>query len=816
MTTAVAIACVHCGLPGRSDDSPVVRDMLWFCCGGCAAVYDILHSAKLDAFYDVRRKLGVDHAPEPVHANAHLERAYPLMDSSEFADAHVHSQSDGLCSVRLRVPSMHCGACVWLLERAPKLVPGLVSLTADLPRRSVQAIYDPKSMRISSLAQRMASMGYGPYPFDDDNGHQAAAQEERRLLIDMAIAGGLAGNIMLMSFALWDASFYRSGDPMMLFFRIVAGTLAALALIFPGRRFLKGGWLAMRMGHAHMDIPIALGLIAAWVLSAVQTVRGAQHVYFDSVVGLVFFLLIGRWVYHRQATLAQQRLMEAHVMMPRVARVVQPDGTTVDTSPQGLRVNDIVRLCAGDECCGDGVVLVGEGDVDASVLTGESHAVPVHSGSVVRAGMLLLRGTADMRITALGEHTWVGALLTRMREQQHDKGIHMRFADQASGTFVILVIVAALIAWWVKGFIVALTLLICACPCALALAMPLVAAHSLARAALHGILIKRPAALEVLSSAHLVIALDKTGTLTSATRHVLHAAADDPWHAYTQALAMHSSHSASRTLAQFVSRSTPTSVAATDVQEITGQGMQGRIHQSMVRLGRPTFACDTLPAWATEQMHAHHDGTPVVLSVDGVCRAVYWLSNTLRPESAAMVAWMQQHGHEVFILSGDGTSIVHSVGRMLGLQDDACVGDMTPEDKEAFVQRYKNLGRQVVMIGDGVNDATALAQSHCGVAVSGGASASLQAADVYLAHGITSMVPLFRGARSTLWRVKATFAYAAVYNVFAAWLAWIGWITPLWAAVFMPTSSLVVVAAAFLPSYNVYKADSRFDAEASR
>ncbi len=515
---------------------------------------------------------------------------------------------------------------------------------------------------------------------------------------------------------------------------------------------------------------------------------------------LVFALLVGRWVQHRQQRWAGDAVELLFSLTPTSARLVEPAGVR-EVPVEALSVGDTIEVLAGDSLPVDGTVVQGSSSVDQSLLTGESRPVGVEPGASVAAGSVNLSGALRIRVEASGEATRVGRLMRMVEEGASRRAPIVRLADRIAGWFVLAMLLLAGLtagAWlWIdpsRALGNATALLIVTCPCALGLATPLAVTVAIGRAARRGILIKGGDAFERLSHPG-VIFLDKTGTITEGRFSVVR------WHGprdvapLVAAVEAQSTHPIARALCE--SLPAPP-VPASEVVQTTGGGIEAKVAGQRLTIGSPRFVASAGASIST-MLHAAAVSvraealTPVVVAVDGVAVAVLGLGDAVRMDSAGAIRDLHALGWKVRMLSGDHPDVAAAVGRSIGLEPVNILGGRSPEDKLAAVQAAAMKG-PVVMVGDGVNDAAALSAATVGIAVHGGAEASLAAADVYLrTPGLTPIIGLLKAARRTIRAIHINLGASLAYNAVAAALAMTGIINPWIAAILMPLSSLTVV-----------------------
>jgi Cu2+-exporting ATPase len=610
---------------------------------------------------------------------------------------------------------------------------------------------------------------------------------------------------MTLSFALYGGVFTGIEAQYSVLFRFVSMMIALVSLVWPGSIFFRGAWAALRTRTAHLDLPIALGLIAGGVAGTVNVVLDRGEVYFDSLTMLVFLLLVGRWIQRRQQRWAADAVELLFSLTPSFARRIEGDGVA-EVPVEALTPGDAVEIRAGECVPTDGVVLEGRSSIDQSLLSGESRPRRVEPGDEIHAGTANLGACVRVRVEAVGDRTRVGRLMQLVEQCSRQRAPIVRFADRVAGWFVVVVLSLAVITfglwlWLDAGRAVdhAVALLIVTCPCALGLATPLAVTIALGRAARRRILVKGGSALELLARRGTIL-LDKTGTLTAGRAAVVSFVGDEDVRSLVAALETHSSHPLARALVEAFGDDASASVA--DVEQSTGGGLVGTVDGHRLIVGSPKFVrCRDVEVpgdMDTAQRDTVGRGlTPVLAAVDGRCVAVIGLGDPIRDDAADALRSLKDLGWQPRILSGDHADVVRAVGRTLGIAEEDAIGNAAPEEKVAYVRAAAET-EPVVMVGDGINDAAALSAATVGVAVQGGAEASLAAADVYLDQpGLTPIVELMHASRRTVRTIHRSLAVSLCYNAVAASLAVAGVIGPLVAAILMPISSFTVLALAY-------------------
>ncbi len=774
-----------------------------FCCAGCRTVWDAIQGSGLGDYYRLRQSLATE--TEPARTTG---RPYQEFDDPTFAQAHVREHADGRRSCVLLLEGVHCAACVWLVEKLPLVHPGVTESRLDFGRRTLDLSWAPSATSLSAIARSLDRLGYPPHPFRGGDADQQRRVEDRRQLIRVGIAGALAMNTMLLAFALYGGWFHGMEQGFRDLFRWTSFALAMIAVLGPGRVFLRGALAALRTRTPHMDLPIALGIGAGLLGGGWNTWRGAGEVYFESVTALVFLLLVGRMVQQRQQRRAYDALSMLYSLTPGRARRLQ-QGEVSEVPTASLQAGDLVEVRAGESVPADGVLVCGRSPFDLSLLSGESRPLPLGEGDRVHAGAVAMGARVVVRVERTGEQTRLGRLMQLVERHATRPAQIMRLADRWSGWFILAVLGLALVnflAWSLQSTEMALehtvALLIVACPCALGLATPLAVAAAVGRAAGHGILIKGGDVLEALARPG-VLFLDKTGTLTEGRVRVVEWAGAKRWQAWLPALEVESGHVYARALvAAYGKLEGAAERRAQQVVETQGLGICGVVAGTRLLIGSPRFLQSEGVALEGEVAAAvegwvEQAWTPVLVAAEGRLVAAAALGDAIRAEAREVLTAWKGAGWEVGLLSGDHPRVVAAVGRQLGLDPERCQGGMSPEEKLQQV-RSAGGGRTTVMVGDGVNDAAALAAAGVGIAVHGGAEASLAAADVFLARpGLRPVAELFEGSRRCLRVIRRNLVLSALYNAAGVALAMAGWLSPAAAAVLMPLSSLTVVATSY-------------------
>jgi Cu2+-exporting ATPase len=788
--------CAHCGL-GVPSDGGVLGEAanVLFCCRACAVAYAIIHGAGLGAYYERRTEL--DGGVQPARGTG---KSYAEYDDPAFAERHVTGAPAGGARLELFLEGVHCTACVWLLERLPRVQDGVRSASFDLGRNALDVVFEPDRVRPSEIARALDALGYAPHPSSAAQ-RDGQRRADRALWVRLGVAGALAGNVMLMAFALYSGA---AADPAYAaLFRWGSLLLAVPAVFFCGSVFLRGAVAALRTRTPHMDLPISIGILAGFARSAWNTVRGDGEVYFDSLAVLIFLLLVGRWLQARHHRGASHALELISALAPATARVL--DGETTHELPaDAVPVGAVVEVARDERIPVDGVVIEGRSSVDTSWLTGESLPEEIRPGDRVYAGTVNATARLRLRVEVAGAGTRLGRLLSSVAAAQAQRAPIVRLADRVSGYFVFAALCLAALtfgAWSLvepaRALDHAVALLVVTCPCALGMATPLAVSVALKRAARAGIFFKGGEFLEVFAHPGTLV-FDKTGTLTEGRLALASFVGDPKALPLLRAAEKRSGHPIARAIVAALPAYAE--LEPDEVTEQPGAGVVASVAGHEVRVGSAAFvrggARETGASWEVELAAQAALGRPAVaLAVDGEVKGVLAFSDPLRSDARASLDALRASGYRVAVLSGDQPLVVETVARELGPLV-AAEGGMSPEDKLAWIERARERGR-VFMIGDGINDAAAMSAADVALAVHGGAEAALLAADAFTsAPGVGKVLEAVRGARRTLGVIRRGIVFSLLYNLVGVGLCMAGRISPLVAAVLMPLSSLTVVTSA--------------------
>ncbi len=731
------------------------------------------------------------------------------LETARFTRQLPATEGLGVAESSLRIGGMHCAACAGTLEQALMAVPGVVRAQVSAASQCATVRWHPARTRPSALVAAVARAGYFAVPDTCAAARSARRLEARQALWRVFVAVLCAMQVMMMAA---PAYFSAPGDlsPDLKHLMDWGGWLLTLpVLLISAAPFFSGAWRALRSRRIGMDVPVALGLLVAFVASTGAAfnpggVLGSE-VYFDSITMFVSFLWAGRYLEMRARHRAEEALEDSVGRLPEVAWREAADGSVSAISVQRVQRGDLLRVPVGQAFCADGVLTQGQTRADEALLTGESAAVVKQPGDTVVAGSLNLGAPVVMRVAQVGADTRYEAIVALMRQARSQRPQTMQVADRWAAPFlwaVLLLAGGAAAAWSVIdpscAVWVAVSVLIVTCPCALSLAAPsawLAATQAMAKG---GVLLRRINAINGLAGMQTLF-IDKTGTLTQPQGASVQmtrcgdsgAFSDGQLQQAAATLAAWSTHPLSRPIA---AQAAPP-MQWHDVRETAGLGLQGR-DEAGARwcLGKANPApADAMPDAMPDDADRSAE-LQVWLSRNGYTLARFDIVEQLRDGAAAAVQALQAGGVRVVLLSGDHPARVRQLARRLGLGDDAARGGLSPADKLAALRAAQASGQQVAMLGDGVNDAPVLAQADVSLAVGDGAQiARAQADGVLISNQLGDLVQARALAQRALRVMRQNLVWAAVYNLACVPLALTGHLPPWAAGLGMALSSLGVV-----------------------
>ncbi|WP_104690131.1 heavy metal translocating P-type ATPase [Helicobacter felis] len=783
------IPCAHCQLlypPHALKKAP--KQDLYFCCAGCESVYFLLHSLELENFYD---KLG-DKTLQPIQAQNPISTHY---DTPQFLADFTTPTKEGL-EVALILENIHCAACVWLIEHVLLKQEGINKVQVNYTTHRAYIDFEPQKIPLSKVLNTIEAIGYRARVFDpkvESGGKRAHYRHYVALVV------GIFATMNVMWIAIANYAGYFSGmDASMAFkLNIASWILSSLTLFITGAAFLKGAFYGLKNGFFGMDLSVSLGALTTYIYSIYATFH-AQEPYFESVSMIITLVFISKFL-ELKATLRANALLDGlQGALPSQVLLLR-EGKRVLISPSEVQIGDRIEVLSGECVALDGELESAHAQVNSQIVNGEITPLDLHAGQSVFSGYSNVGASFIYRVNTPFKQSFLSQMVRLVQKSFTQKPQIQLQADKLAHRFtqaVLLITLASLLGWgflggvWEHALVISVSVLIIACPCAFALATPIALVLASNRALKQGILCKQAASLETLAKVQRLF-LDKTGTLTTPALQVQEYKTYEDFNpSWLLSLVLHNSHPISRGVSAWLqehynAQSTPLESLSQEVG-----GLRGVIGGHVVLGGSVEYLRAQGVEVVEQSLESHF-----AYSVDGELKALFSLHAPLKPDSAQSVRALQEMGLEIEILSGDSSPHVQHIAQNLRV---TCHAPLSPEQKLEHIQRALARGEVVGMVGDGMNDAPALAQSQVSLCMYEGHDLSLLHSDVILLNtSFKSVRNTFKIAKQAHRRVRQNLLISALYNALLIPCAVCGLINPPLAALSMSLSSLLVVGNSF-------------------
>ena len=745
----------------------------------------------LDTFYD---KLG-DTTLQP--ANTNTSEDLEKFDLEGFKNKYIKSNEDGLYEINLIIEGIHCSACVWLNEKVLHKTDGIIEATINYSTNKAKVVWDPEEVKLSQIIETVRSIGYNAYPYD------ASLQEERanktkkeyysRILV------GVFGTMNIMWIAIAQYAGYFTGMEQRFkdILNVAEFILSTPVLFYSGWIFFRGAYYGFKNHVVNMDTLVASGALLAYIYSIYAMISQTGEVYFDSVTMIVTFVLVGKYLEILSKKHAVDTLDSIMGSTPTEVMVVK-DGVKALVGVENIQVGDLIEVKPGEKIVIDGVVTSGEGSFDESSLTGENEPIYKQKEDHILSGSLCLDSVLRYKASKDASHSLLTSIVSLLEESITKKPHIEQLANTISGYFSVIILLIAICTfagWYMldgsfeRALIISISVIVIACPCALGLATPMATLVGIGIAAKRGLLFKEATFLETMAKST-VLALDKTGTITEGKPSVVQATYFDNFDpALLLALVNTSNHPISKGIAQYLHTEYETlkEIPLKQIKSIEAKGIEAQ-YKEQTLLGGNASLLEKNKITITHET----ENSLFFFAVAGKISAQFELTDTIREGAKEAIKDMQSRGIKVMMLTGDHVQSAQKVAKEVGITE--IHSRLLPADKAQLIEDLQKQGEVVVMAGDGVNDAIALAQSNIAIAMGQGADVAINVSDiVILDEKPQHIYEAFKISKRTFSAVKENLSFSLLYNLIAVPLAVMGYVTPLIAALSMSLSSLVVV-----------------------
>ncbi len=775
--------CVHCG--ADCGNSPVIWDEKPFCCHGCKAVYQILDQKKMGQYYEIQPMSGIR------IEKGKETKQFAFLDLDEIKEKLLLFNDGNTSSVKLFLPGIHCASCIWLLEHLNTLHQGIIYSNVNFPKKEIYITFRNNEISLRQIAELLAAIHYVPEITLDQLEEKQKPSANRSLLVKIGIASFSFLNIMMYSFP----EYVPGGHLLEQEFKHVFGWLSFVLILpvvfYSANDYYLSAWKGLKYKVISIDLPITLGIIALFLQSSYEVFTGNGIGYMDSLAGLLFFLLIGKWYQSKTyEALSFERDYKSYFPVA-VTRIL--NGAEEIIPIKSLKKGDQIIVRNQELIPADANIVKGIANIDYSFVTGEAMPVPKNPGEFVFAGGRQI-GTA---IELLVEKEVEQSYLTQLWNQKSDKDEESRLNNTINNvsqyfTAVVMLVASISFFYWLmndtpgKAVYVFASVLIIACPCALALTIPFTFGSTMRLFGRKGFYIKKTEVIEQLYRTTAVV-FDKTGTITLNREVTINFKGDvlsDEDIQQIRSVVRHSSHPLSTTLNDYYRDHEHITISTYD--ELPGQGITAVVDNLRINVGSKAFVLGEPENEATTESR-------VYVGIDGKCKGYFSIGNRYRKGLYDVIPQLSQH-YKLHLLSGDNDSERNNLREIFGPEAELHFYQ-TPTDKKAYIKKLKDEGFKVLMIGDGLNDAGALAESHTGISIADDVFSFSPACDAILeSKRFGQLYHFLAFTKKSFGVIRSSFVLSFFYNLIGLSFAVTGMLSPIIAAILMPVSSVSVVA----------------------
>ncbi|MDX1751585.1 MAG: heavy metal translocating P-type ATPase metal-binding domain-containing protein [Salinimicrobium sediminis] len=773
------LSCYHCG---DTIKSRIIFDDKSFCCNGCKTVYEIFSESGLTSYYDMEAAPGA--------APSKLEGKYDFLSNEKIVEKLLEFSDEHLQIVSLYIPHIHCSSCIWILENLNKLRPDISASQVDFPKKTIRVTYNSEKISLKELVIFLSSIGYEPYiSLEDSDG--GAKKINRSIIYKLGVAGFAFGNVMFLSFPEYFEVNEFWLDQYKGLFRWLMFGFSLPVVFYVARDYFISAYKGLRAGILNIDVPLALGVVVLFVRSTLEITFDWGTGFFDSLTGLVFFLTLGKFFQQKTYNfLSFERDYKSY--FPIGITRIDPDGKEESIHVHDIEKGDRILIRNEELIPVDGILINGNARIDYSFVTGESEAVQKESGDKLFAGGRQVSGMIEMEALKSVSQSYLTKLWSNDVFQVKKEDSFTSFINSISKyfTIVLLLIAFSATAFWLfldvaTAINVFTAVLIIACPCALAMSTPFTLGNLLRIFGNKKFYLKNAGVIEQLANADTVI-FDKTGTITSNKKSSIiyegiNLSAEEE--ALLKNTLRASNHSLSRTLYDMLAGYDIT--PPEEFREVTGKGIEAVHQKQLMKVGSAEFVGnETLTPSLNTSVH---------ISSNNEYKGRYIFHNEYREGAADLFAEFAPEYH-LSILSGDNEGEKLRLENLLPEKTEMHF-NQKPEDKLNYISKLQQQGRKTIMVGDGLNDAGALAKSEVGIAISENVNVFSPACDAILdASRFGSLYKFIKASKKAMTVIKISMLLSFLYNVVGLYFAVTGQLSPIIAAILMPLSSISIIA----------------------
>ncbi|TLS70860.1 heavy metal translocating P-type ATPase [Aliarcobacter thereius] len=796
------IVCNHCHL--LFEENVMIKDGdMNFCCGGCQTVFHILKEENLDSFYE---KLGNKSIKAPLQvSNRDLEK----FDSQNFLNNYTTKTKDGFTQIDLILEGIHCAACVWLNEKILYDTKGVVEADINFTTNKARVIFNKDLINLSQIIKKIRSIGYNAYAYDSTLANEQANKAKQDFFVKIMVAVVCTMNIMMLSVGKYTGFFTGMSNDVKDMIHFAEFILTTPVLFYSGFVFYKGAYYGIKNRIVNMDLLVSTGASLTYLYSLSVLFGAKGESYFDSVAMIITFVLIGKYLEVIGKKSAIDTLDKIKSTLPLEATVIK-DGIKEIKALNEIEIGDIVEIKIGEKVPVDGKIVFGSSSFDESSLTGESIPVYKKTGDTLYSGTIILDSLVHYEVTKDFKNSTFSSIVTLLEDSLNSKPKIQTLANQLSRGFSLIILsiaFATFLVWYYFGldlgfyfentnqfersFITAVSVVVIACPCALALATPMASLVGISELAKKSLLFKEAKYIETLANANLVV-FDKTGTLTKGELEVSHVdffSKEQKNIDILYSLLDSSIHPVSLAVKRYIEDNfeIKTQVLLEEIQNVEAKGLKAKYEDIEVLGGNQALIDDF-----NIDFNSETKTTQYIFALGNKVIANFELKDEIKDDAKELIDYLKSQNIDIMMLTGDNDFVAKNVANSLEIKNYKA--HLSPKDKAEFIKLQKDSGKIVVMVGDGVNDSVALSFSDVAIAMGNGADVSMMVSDiVLLSSKLKSLKDAFIISKKTYKHIKQNLSFSLIYNALTIPIAMSGYIIPLFAALSMSLSSLVVV-----------------------
>ena len=777
------LICYHCGDICPNEDIHIGNK--YFCCNGCKTVYEILDNTGMCAYYDIDENAGFS-------LKGRKQEQYSWLDDEDVIERLIDFTDGNITKVTFHLPQMHCAACVWLLENLYKFNEGISVSRVNFTKKEIFINFYNEVISLRNVVELLDSIGYAPSINMSNLEDKTKKIADKSLYYKLGFIGFAFGNVMMFTFPQYLGMVKESDEGFFTFFSYLNMVISIPVVFYGGADYLRSAWLGIKKKNLNIDVPISLGILSIFLWSVYETISGTGHGYFDSLAGLIFFLLVGKWfqqkTYH---SIEFERDYKSYFPIAVTKKIIDPENTEISEKTvvvDKLEPGDTIIIKNNELIPADGILLKGNANIDYSFVTGESIPVPKQPGQKIFAGGKQIGNTMEMTVTKRVSQSYLTQLWNDSAFDKKEEKPMSELADKigTSFTYIVLTIAFATLIYWLyndpaKAIFAFAAVLVVACPCAVALSIPFTFGNALRILGRNDFYLKNTGVFESIQKLDRVV-FDKTGTLTYTLKNEVYFEGEeltDENKILVKSLTYHSQHPLSRQIYESIESKI---VDFDDFEEIIGKGISGKAAEHFIKIGSESFV----------KNNNANNSKGVFISIDGKLIGKFIIKNKYRQGLKDFIDYFASN-FKLALISGDSDSEKDNLEQLFP-PDTVMLFNQKPKDKLNYISAQQDKGEKIMFFGDGLNDAGALQKSNVGIVITENINNFTPASDVIVSADrfskIKDYIDYIRQSRKLIF---AAYLIAFMYNVVGISFAATGNLSPLIAAVLMPISSVSVV-----------------------